>query len=53
MVAAFGGAARVQAGYWKDSETLWRRAVDVVPDNDLAHANLGLVLAAPEDPTRR
>ena len=45
MVAAFGGAARVQAGYWKDSETLWRRAVDVVPDNDLAHANLGLVLA--------
>ncbi len=38
-------AARVQAGYWKDSEALWRRAVEAVPDNDLAYANLGRVLA--------
>ena len=46
VVATCAGAARAQVGYWKDSETLWRRAVDVVPNNDLAHANLGLVLAA-------
>lgn len=46
IVAACAGAARLQVGYWKDSETLWQRAVDVVPNNDLAHANLGLVLAA-------
>jgi len=46
IVAACAGAARAQVAYWKDSETLWRRAVDVVPNNDLAHANLGLVLAA-------
>jgi len=44
VLAAAAGAARVQAGYWRDSETLWRRAVDAVPNNDLAHANLGLVL---------
>ena len=44
VLAAGAGAARVQAGYWKDSETLWQRAVDAVPNNDLAHANLGLVL---------
>jgi Tfp pilus assembly protein PilF len=44
VLAAAAGAARVQAGYWKDSETLWQRAVDAVPNNDLAHANLGLVL---------
>ena len=44
VLAAAAGAARVQAGYWRDSETLWQRALDVVPNNDLAHANLGLVL---------
>ncbi len=46
VVAVCAGAARAQVGYWRDSETLWQRAVDVVPNNDLAHANLGLVLAA-------
>jgi len=46
VVAACAGTARAQVGYWKDSETLWRRAVDAVHNNDLAHANLGLVLAA-------
>lgn len=46
LVAACAGSARAQVRYWRDSETLWQRAVDVVPNNDLAHANLGLVLAA-------
>ena len=34
-----------QVGYWKDSETLWRHALAVTLDNDVAQANLGLVLA--------
>jgi Flp pilus assembly protein TadD len=35
---------RVQVGYWKDSETLFRHALDVTRDNWLAHNNLGIVL---------
>ena len=34
-----------QVGYWKDSETLWRHALAVTQNNDLAQANLGMVLA--------
>jgi tetratricopeptide (TPR) repeat protein len=45
VVGSCAVAARIQVGYWKDSETLWRRAVQVVPNNDLAYANLGRVLA--------
>lgn len=45
VVGTCAVAARIQVGYWKDSETLWRRAVQVVPNNDLAYANLGRVLA--------
>jgi Flp pilus assembly protein TadD len=37
--------ARVQAGYWKDSETLFRHALRVTPDNYVAHDNLGDALA--------
>jgi Flp pilus assembly protein TadD len=37
--------SRVQIGYWKDSETLFRHALDVTQDNWLAHNNLGIVLA--------
>jgi protein O-mannosyl-transferase len=36
--------ARLQASYWHDSETLWRYAIGVAPDNFIAHVNLGLVL---------
>ena len=34
-----------QVSYWKDSETLWRHALEVTRDNDVAHTNLGMVLA--------
>jgi Flp pilus assembly protein TadD len=34
-----------QVGFWKDSETLWRHALAVTHDNDVAEANLGMVLA--------
>jgi protein O-mannosyl-transferase len=39
------GLARVQAGYWKDSETLFRHALRVTRDNYVAHDNLGDALA--------
>jgi tetratricopeptide (TPR) repeat protein len=34
-----------QVSYWKNSETLWRRALAVTKDNDVAQTNLGMVLA--------
>ncbi len=51
--AALGGAAwcalivggRMQTAYWKDSETIWRRTIARVPDDEVAHENLGLALA--------
>ena len=36
--------SRVQIGYWKDGETLFRHALDVTRDNWLAHNNLGIDL---------
>jgi Tfp pilus assembly protein PilF len=33
----------VQAGYWRDSETLFRHAVAVTVNNDVAENNLGIV----------
>jgi tetratricopeptide (TPR) repeat protein len=35
----------VQAGYWRDSRTLFQHAVDVTEGNYLAHHNLGVALA--------
>jgi len=34
---------RHQLGYWRDSETLWRQALALDPDNYVAHNNLGMV----------
>jgi len=44
-VAACAVVSAVQLGYWRDSETLFRRALAVTHDNVLAHTNLGTVLA--------
>jgi tetratricopeptide (TPR) repeat protein len=53
-VFAFAGTAIVvllavgcwrQTSYWRDTEALWGHAADVSPQNDLAHYNLGVVLA--------
>lgn len=33
--------ARIQIGYWRDDETLFRHAIDVTSGNWLAHGNLG------------
>ncbi len=35
---------RQQIGYWKDSETLFRHALEVTENNYLAHNNLGAAL---------
>ncbi len=44
ILGALLGAARVQAAYWRDSETLWRHTIAITPDNFLAHYNLGCAL---------
>lgn len=33
-----------QLGYWRDSETLFRHALAITKDNDVAHDNLGFAL---------
>ena len=38
------GLTRQQLGYWQDSETLFRHALEVTENNDLAHNNLGNAL---------
>ena len=45
LIAVCAALSRVQVEYWKDSETLFRYAVDVTRDNWLAHSNLGVALA--------
>ena len=40
-VAALGLLTVRQAAYWRDSETLWSRAIAVTRDNYVAHINLG------------
>ena len=44
ILIAFCAVTYVQAGYWKNSETLFARAVAVTKRNDIAHLNLGAAL---------
>jgi len=44
-LAICAALSRIQVGYWKDSETLFRHTLDVTRDNWLAHSNLGVALA--------
>jgi protein O-mannosyl-transferase len=41
---------RVQVSYWRDSARLFRHALEVTPNNWLAHHSLGHVLLAQEKP---
>lgn len=41
---AFAFVARVQASYWRDSETLWSHTLAVTKDNYFAHASLADLL---------
>ncbi len=45
VLALLGSAARTQAGYWIDSETLYRHAIAATRDNWFAENNLGMVLS--------
>jgi len=45
-VAWLAALASAQTQVWRDSETLWRHALDVTHDNYVAHANLGRALQA-------
>jgi tetratricopeptide (TPR) repeat protein len=44
ILAASSWATVVQVGYWRDSELLWRHALAVTQNNDVAHANLADLL---------
>ena len=39
------GLTRQQLGYWKNSEALYRHALEITENNYLAHNNLGVALA--------
>jgi protein O-mannosyl-transferase len=43
VIAALTSCARVQTSYWRDSETLFRHALAVTTNNDVAENNLGIV----------
>ena len=43
-LAACAWRSDIQAGYWKNSETLFRHALEVTRDNWLAHYSLGVAL---------
>jgi protein O-mannosyl-transferase len=44
VLFVWGGLSIRQTSYWRDSETLFRHALEVAPDNPLADTNLGIVL---------
>jgi tetratricopeptide (TPR) repeat protein len=44
LLLALGAQARVQAGVWRDSETLWRHALAIEPTRNDAIYRLGRVL---------
>jgi tetratricopeptide (TPR) repeat protein len=45
VLAACGISARHQVQHWENGETLFRRALAVMPDNAVAHGNLGEYMA--------
>jgi Tfp pilus assembly protein PilF len=40
VVAALAVAAWIQVGYWRDSDTLWGRALALAPDSALVHQRI-------------
>ncbi len=43
MLIACAALTRYQAGHWRNSESLFGRALEVMPENAVAHINLGSV----------
>ena len=48
ILVALGSASWTQAQVWRDSETLWRWAVEMDPACSLCHGNLGSVITTAE-----
>jgi protein O-mannosyl-transferase len=46
ILAALAAGAWQETGYWRNSETLWKRDLDMKYANIVAYYNLGLTLAA-------
>jgi protein O-mannosyl-transferase len=44
IILVLASVARVQASYWKDSQTLWTHTLAETTNNHVAHNNLGNVL---------
>ncbi len=51
-VVAFSVVAYIQTGYWRNSVTVFERAVAVTKNNRLAHLNLGAALLESGQPDR-
>lgn len=49
VICLLAAVTRTQVGYWKNSVTLFRHAVDVTDDNYVAHDALGIALAGEGD----
>jgi len=45
LLVALAVDTRVEAGYWRDAATLYARALEVSPENYMAHFGLGVMLA--------
>jgi tetratricopeptide (TPR) repeat protein len=45
IILLLGGLSFRQAQFWRDSETLWERSIEVAPDAALPHGNLGTIYA--------
>ena len=45
ILAALMFCARAQTPYWRNSETLWTHTLACTSGNDVAHNNLGIILA--------
>jgi protein O-mannosyl-transferase len=48
-IAAFASISIANVHNWADSETLFRHAIAITTDNDLAHNNLGMILLGRDD----
>jgi tetratricopeptide (TPR) repeat protein len=44
IIVSLAGFSRVQASYWKDSESLWKQTIANTSENHLAHAHLADLL---------
>ena len=43
-IGALAWQGRIQTSYWSSTETLWKHALDVTIDNDVAHYNVAALL---------